>query len=307
MIEVFQNIVRHSDQKYNNDFFSVRSLQDGVHIFSSNKIDAKSYLFLKENLSKINSLNSDELNTLYREILYNGQMSNKGGAGLGLIQMARKSKNNIQHQFNKINTDSYLFSYQLDISTSKKIKLDKYNTIDINANLEVFSKFIDDNIMLFYKGNFSKENINSLLSLLKANTPQESENKQLNNYKIFHTGVELIQNVSRHGKKKGDFLEGVFCIFKTNNGYYLCTGNLLKSGDFSEVENHFNRINNLPITELKSEYLKTLKENSLNEDNKAGVGLIDVRRYNKTKLDFEIQNSDQGLYLSLGVNIPINN
>ena len=307
MIEVFQNIVRHSDQKYNNDFFSVRSLQDGVHIFSSNKIDTKSYLFLKENLSRINSLNSDELNTLYREILYNGQMSNKGGAGLGLIQMARKSKNNIQHQFNKINTDSFLFSYQLDISTSKKIKLDKYNNIDINANLEVFSKFIDDNIMLFYKGNFSKENINSLLSLLKANTPQESENKQLNNYKIFHTGVELIQNVSRHGKKKGNFLEGVFSIFKTNNGYYLCTGNLLKSGDFSEVENHFNRINNLPITELKSEYLKTLKENSLNEDNKAGVGLIDVRRYNKTKLDFEIQNSDQGLYLSLGVNIPINN
>ena len=60
-------------------------------------------------------------------------MSNKGGAGLGLIQMARKSKNNIQHQFNKINTDSYLFSYQLDISTSKKIKLEETTSDAISS------------------------------------------------------------------------------------------------------------------------------------------------------------------------------
>ena len=99
----------------------------------------------------------------------------------------------------------------------------------------------------------------------------------------------------------------IFCIFKKLSGYYLCTGNFLKSGDYTTLEKHFTKINTLPISELRNEYLKTLKKNSLNQDNKAGVGLLDVRRYNKSKIDFEIQNYDNGLYLTLGVNIPINN
>ena len=307
MIEVFQNIVRHSQNESNFDFFSVRSLDEGVHIFSSNSVDAPTKKFLNKNLEKINSLSSEELNQLYKEILYNGQVSNKGGAGLGLVQMARKSKNSIQYHFGKIDNNSSIFSYQIDLSTHKNLNLDQFNNVKIEENLEIFSKFNEDKILLFYKGNFSKSNINSLLYLLKANKPQESNEKNFDNYRIFHTGVELIQNVSRHGKSRNNFLEGVLCIFETKNGYYMGTGNYLKSGDFTRVENHLNKINNVPTKELKKVYLETLKESSKNNDNNAGVGLIDVRRYNESKIDYEIQNHDLGLFLLIGVSLSTNN
>ena len=94
-------------------------------------------------------------------------------------------------------------------------------------------------------------------------------------------------------------------LFKTSAGYFLCTGNSLKSGGFSPIERHINKLNEYTKEELNSVYLDTLKKNALIEDNKAGVGLIDVRRYNHSFIDYETHNDDQGMYLSLGVLIPI--
>ena len=46
MIEIFQNIVRHSEEQNKNDYFGVRSLEESIHIFSSNEIGLKAYEFL---------------------------------------------------------------------------------------------------------------------------------------------------------------------------------------------------------------------------------------------------------------------
>ena len=49
MVEVFQNIVRYkkeNKQKY--EIFSLRSIDDPLHIFSSNVVDLSSYSILKE-------------------------------------------------------------------------------------------------------------------------------------------------------------------------------------------------------------------------------------------------------------------
>ena len=122
MIEVFQNIVRHSDNKINNDCFGVRNLEQSIHIFSSNKIGLEAYEFLNSKLAEINSLDQNQLKEIYKEILMNRELSEKGGAGLGLIEMARKSINPIQKNFKELSADSFLFNYQVDLS-KEKIKL----------------------------------------------------------------------------------------------------------------------------------------------------------------------------------------
>ncbi len=58
---------------------------------------------------------------------------------------------------------------------------------------------------------------------------------------------------------------------------------------------------------LKQVYLQTLKKNALSDDPGAGVGLIDVRRYNQSVIDYEIHKYSDGCYLSMGVFIPIVN
>ena len=84
----------------------------------------------------------------------------------------------------------------------------------------------------------------------------------------------------------------------------MSTGNLLKSGDYSALEQFLTKINAYTVGELTTQYLKALQENAFIENNSAGVGLIDIRRYNHSKIDFEIHNIDNGIYLNLGIFIP---
>ena len=310
MVEVFQNIIRHGDSNINNstsELFGVRSIENNLNVFSSNTINEQSYEILKSKLSEINKLDASELKTLYREILESMVISEKGGAGLGLIEMARKSGNPIQHQFSTIDHTSYQFNYQLNLSSIKGVKLTEQNSTDIKENMDVYSSMVKSDILFFFKGDFNKENIQSLLTILKANTKTDSENEKLNNFRIFHTGVELIQNICRHGKNINGITEGLFALVKTHLGYYICTGNFLTSGDYSKMENHFIQLNKCSKEELNENYLKTLKENALKEDSQAGVGLIDVRRYNQTFIDYEINSDDLDFYLSIGILVPIYN
>ena len=87
-------------------------------------------------------------------------------------------------------------------------------------------------------------------------------------------------------------------------GFYLATGNYIKNGEFGKVEDHFNKLNTYKGDDLQKVYLKTLKENAITESNQAGVGLIDVRRYNLSPFDFDIITDNNGFYLTAGVLIP---
>jgi len=304
MVEVFQNIVRHSDDKVKNDCFGVRNLEESIHIFSSNKIGLSAYEFLSSKLSELNSLDETQLKELYRDILKNGDFNEKGGGGLGLIEMARKSKNPIQKDFKKLSTDSFQFSYQIDLAKLKGKTLQLSQENKIKENIDIFSMLRKNDVMFFYNGNFSKENIEALLVILKANIPKYSRKKNVNYFRMFHTGVELIQNISRHGKKVNNVLHGSFCIFKSKEGFYMTTGNFLKSGDYDQMEEFITNINSYSVGELTTQYLRALKENAFIENDSAGVGLIDIRRYNHSKIDFKINNLDNGIYLNMGIFIP---
>ena len=45
---------------------------------------------LKDKITQVNSLDKDGLKSLYKDVIKGGELSSKGGAGLGFIDMARK-------------------------------------------------------------------------------------------------------------------------------------------------------------------------------------------------------------------------
>jgi hypothetical protein len=71
---------------------------------------------LVEDINHINTLDKVELKSLYLKKLDNGQISKKGGAGLGLIIMAMKSKNKISCESFKVNNEfsMVLFKTKID-------------------------------------------------------------------------------------------------------------------------------------------------------------------------------------------------
>ncbi len=275
-------------------------------LFSSNLINQEKEVFIKDKLNEINKKDKKELKKIYFDSLKSGVYGEKGGAGLGLLQMARKSANPIQFKFSEANDKSKLFQYQLDFSVNRGKKISDAQIVNIKNNISLYKNIYDNGVIFLFKGDFNKENANAILNIIQANTKSNSKEKKNNNYRIFHTSVELIQNISRHGRIVNNITEGIFCLIKDKNGFYLSSGNYIKEDHLSSVKDNFNFINKIDNSDLNNIYLKKLKENSRSESNQAGIGLIDVRRYNQSKFDYDIINDNIGYYLCTGILIPFN-
>ena len=68
---------------------------------------------LKNKIDKINSMGKEELKDMYKFILNHQRLSDKGGGGLGLVDIARKTGNKLDYTFEKYN-DTYYF-FNLDV------------------------------------------------------------------------------------------------------------------------------------------------------------------------------------------------
>jgi hypothetical protein len=84
-------------------------------ITTGNFINARRIKFLKEKIDKINSLSKDELKDMYKFILNHQKLSAKGGGGLGLVDIARKSGNKLEYEFYNYNDDYYFFNLTISV------------------------------------------------------------------------------------------------------------------------------------------------------------------------------------------------
>jgi hypothetical protein len=117
MIEALENIYKYSDH-YNNDphilknfipTFILERIDQSYWIRTSNPIKNEDIPKLKEKLELVNSKSTEELALLYRQTIMNGKFTDKGGAGLGLIEMAKITKNPIEFRFESINDDFSIY------------------------------------------------------------------------------------------------------------------------------------------------------------------------------------------------------
>ncbi|MFZ6001935.1 MAG: SiaB family protein kinase [Bacteroidota bacterium] len=128
MVEALQNIVKHSSEQGT----KAGSLISKAAIFMISKDDSKYCILtgnpiLKANvagltkaLDHLNSLDKDGLKEMYKEIIKNTQISEKGGAGLGFVDMARKSGEKLEFQFASIDADYDFFCLKVNIAREKE-------------------------------------------------------------------------------------------------------------------------------------------------------------------------------------------
>ena len=128
MVEALQNVYNHTCKSgpksckptvvlyvFDNDFF----------IETSNLVPNKEILEIETKLESINKLNSEQLKLRYKEVLNNNIISKKGGAGLGLIDIARKSKNPILYSHTEYTDKESILSLTIRITGDSEIMLTK--------------------------------------------------------------------------------------------------------------------------------------------------------------------------------------
>lgn len=90
----------------------------GCRITTGNFITDEQSSQLKKLIDKINTLDADQLKDLYRDTVSNSGFSAKGGAGLGMIDMARKSRHKLACQFIPIKDAPGLVFFSFDVCVS---------------------------------------------------------------------------------------------------------------------------------------------------------------------------------------------
>lgn len=126
LVECLQNLYHHidvADEQVRNmnrievksALFMVAKKDDHFMIRTGNYIDIESAENLKWRLDTINNMDKEELKKYYQEVLSNGSLSEKGTAGLGMIDIARKSGNKLDYQFLPIDSENSFFCLNIKI------------------------------------------------------------------------------------------------------------------------------------------------------------------------------------------------
>jgi hypothetical protein len=126
LVESLQNLFHHVD-KVPADFedqsaerygmLAVRKVGNGYKIITGNFVHVENVEKLEEKIKRINRSSHEEIKELYKFILNHQRISAKGGGGLGLVDIARKTGNKLEYSFRKYN-EVYSFFY-LDILVSE--------------------------------------------------------------------------------------------------------------------------------------------------------------------------------------------
>ncbi len=121
MVECLQNIVKHGEgykTEANNAFnavFMIGKRGDEYIVASGNPLSNSDVEKLKGKLDQVNSLDKEGLKELYKDVIKTTSISDKGGAGLGFIDMARKSGQKLEYDFSAIDDKQSFFSLKTTI------------------------------------------------------------------------------------------------------------------------------------------------------------------------------------------------
>jgi hypothetical protein len=116
MVECLQNISKHADDFTSSDFlFSGRGIflvskgDNEYSVTTGNAVDNDRIEELTNMLENINRMNKEELKDLYKKQMKEGRLSDKGGAGLGFIDIKRKTGRDLEYHFLPISDDTSFF------------------------------------------------------------------------------------------------------------------------------------------------------------------------------------------------------
>lgn len=123
MVECLQNISKHADEFASKDFvyagrgiFLVSKREGDYSVTTGNVIDNAKTEELRSLLETINSLDKEGLTQLYKTQIKEGRLSEKGGAGLGFIDIARKTNRKLIYHFLPISENTSFFLLTSTIS-----------------------------------------------------------------------------------------------------------------------------------------------------------------------------------------------
>jgi hypothetical protein len=310
VLESLQNVSRHSDQEKHADMSIVvySKTANGYTVTTGNVLPSSNIADLKTKLDEINNLQTDEIRNVYRQMLTTAEFSTKGGAGLGLIEMAKKTGNKLDYDFVPIDDE---FSYFI---LSKTV-----NSVGVGSHTEEEEKpfqgkeitqierlMAENNVYLMWSGHISSEVEKEVLSFTEMRLVEADVELNIRR-KVFRVLVEILENVGKYSPgKEAEMKFGmpVAMIRLDDNVYSLTTGNLVQTENVVHLKSKIDDINKYDKVGLKELFRNSLSDQNTGNDSTGNMGLIDMARKSGSKLVYEFEQiNDLYSYFTLTVKV----
>ncbi len=122
VIEILQNMTKHSTRlfttvKFGKGIFMLGRTDKAYYIMTANRIHKEDIANLETAILEVNEASPEELRKKYKAQLTGGKISDRGGAGLGLIDIVRKTGNKLNYLFLPIddNHEYFVLKIKIDI------------------------------------------------------------------------------------------------------------------------------------------------------------------------------------------------
>jgi hypothetical protein len=125
MIEALENVSRYSEVNPANGermpgfnpSCQINRSSGGIELITRNPVKKRDVALLRKRIDDVNKHNREELKSLYKTTITNGEFTSQGGAGLGFIEMAKTAGSKLEYQFETLTDDYCLYTLKVYFNT----------------------------------------------------------------------------------------------------------------------------------------------------------------------------------------------
>lgn len=309
VLESLQNVSRHSfnSQHANMSLVVYSKAGSGYTVTTGNVMANSGINSLRVKLDEINHLETKDIRSVYRQMLNAAEFSTKGGAGLGLIEMAKKTGNKLDYDFVPVDDDYSYFVLSKTVDAGgvgSHVRNEEAFNGNAVSNLEKI--MAENNVYLIWSGHISSDIGKEVISFTETKLAEDDVVSGMRK-RVFSILVETLDNVSRYspGREAEEKFGMPLAIVRLEGkNYLLTTGNLILNSDVPGLREKLDEINSYDREGLKELFRKTLSFQTVDSDSTGSMGLIDMARKSGNKLEYEFDRiNDTYSYYMLSVRV----
>ncbi|SDG44474.1 SiaB family protein kinase [Desulfosporosinus hippei] len=162
-------------------------------------------------------------------------------------------------------------------------------------------------ILISFSGRFSQGIIEELGEAIMEH--MKAEDRPRNDiYNVFAIFVEITHNIKKYALSQlgSDFYDqiynsGIVTIGRNEEGYFICSGNLVKKTDAEKLANALDSVIPLDKDQLKKRYKEQMKKELPPGSTGAGLGLIDIARKSSKPMHYSMRDMQDLAFFTLTV------
>jgi hypothetical protein len=230
-------------------------------------------------------------------MLSTSEFSSKGGAGLGLIEMAKKTGNKLDYDFVKLDNEFsyFILSKTVDSGGTGSHFGSDEKPFQGKSVAQLERLMAENNVYLMWSGHITPDVGKEVLSFTETKLAEEDVESNLRK-RVFSILVEILENVAKYSpgrEAEEEFGMPVAMIRLIEKVYSLTTGNLILNENVEHLKKKLDTINEYDKVGLKELFRRSLSGQTISTDSTGNMGLIDMARKSGSKLVYQFENVNE--------------